>query len=132
MVSSDFQISIPADGKNAVVQVTGFLKSEEPFKILDLSQLKGQPKAIRLDSITFLIEEKAGIKLWWEDSTPGEMQLIFPLESRGFFDFGKSHPIHSPRDCLSIYASGFNLEWKNGDYKNAVKSFFLMLDMEKQ
>lgn len=114
-------------GKNVTINVSGILAQntshQTPFMVLEFSDLKDHPKRIRLESITFAIEEKAGFYLWWmgKDS---QKSLILPLESRGWFDFEKSGCLHSPEWALGLGLSSFKID--------EPKAFLLMLDMGKQ
>ncbi len=70
--------------KNVVINVTGQAISAiaKPTAILELSKLQGPPKGMRIDSITFSLEDKLTCLLWW-----GEDKLILPLSGRGRLDF---------------------------------------------
>jgi hypothetical protein len=81
---------------------------------------------MRLDSVTFAIQEKMGFNLWWTGgATIKDWQLIMPLESRGFFDFEKVGGLHSPDGCYGIGLSVF----KNTD---PMMTFTMTLDLTKQ
>lgn len=78
-----FQTLILSDSdKNVKVQVRGFFVAdlEEPAVVLDLDKLKNAPRGLRIDSFWWLIEEKMGLRLWWN---PGH--LLIPMESRNGF-----------------------------------------------
>lgn len=125
---SSFSSKVTYDGpKNTVVQVSGYLvkdiQSAEP--ILLLKDLAPVPKAIRLDSVVFAIQEKMGCVLWWK--VGDKMSLILPLESRGKLDFEGMQGLHSPQDGVEgIYMSTFKCTDKGGYY------FTILLDLMKQ
>lgn len=113
--------------KNAVLQVSGFLVKDivaaEP--ILLLKDLHPWPKALRLDSIVFAVQEKMGCVLWWK--AKDELELILPVESRGKLDFEGMQGLHSPNEGTEgIYMSTFKCTDKAGYY------FLLFLDLMKQ
>ena len=107
-----FKVKFPADGdKHLTVQVAGVLR-EERMQILFESS-----RRLRIDSVLFLIQEKAGILLWW-----GKDDLVLPMESRGAFSFAS--PIVSPEDWdKKLWISAFNVVQP--------KHFFFTLDCEK-
>lgn len=113
--------------KNSIVQVTGFLTKDiqaaEP--ILLLKDLRPVPKAMRLDSVVFGIQEKMGCVLWWK--VRHELELILPLESRGKLGFEDMQGLHSPQEGLEgIYMSTFKCTGPNGYYLT------VLLDLMKQ
>lgn len=76
------RIDTLSDGSNNfTVSVTGTLHENLEFEeLLDLSALKGANERCRLESISWVIQEKLGLTLWWDKDN-----LILPLESRNFF-----------------------------------------------
>ncbi len=71
-----------ADGtNNLTLSVTGsLLENLEMEEILDLSQTKGGAGGrCRFESITWVVQEKMRLLLWWDKET-----LIVPMESRNF------------------------------------------------
>ena len=109
--------------KNVKVIVRGFISPDDDqsgkCEVLHLDQLKDKPRGLRLDSIVWLIEEKAGLRLYWGDD------FLLPMESRNSMRFDT--PLSSPQK-----------NWKRTIMLEAVKTesvskaFFLLLDMDKQ
>jgi hypothetical protein len=120
-------IKISPDGdKNCLLTLSGFVAKDFPVReILSFKKLKNAPRALRLDSILFVIQEKMGFNLWWWMDEP---QLIMPLESRGYFDFEKVQSLHSPPGATGLGLSSF----KGPKSTEPEQSFLLMLDMVKQ
>jgi hypothetical protein len=112
-------------GKNVTINFSGVLVKDidpsAPKMVVDFLSL--HVKRIRLESITFAIEEKAGFYLWWMGEGY-KKSLILPLESRGWFDFEKSGCLHSPEWAVGIGLSSFKIE--------VPKAFLIILDMGKQ
>lgn len=78
--------------KNAAVLITGDTLDLEPYtSILRLESLHFAPKSIRLDSIVYAFQDKAGLEFWWDEGV-----LALPLEGRGKLDLGSVWPLHSP------------------------------------
>ena len=115
---------ISIDGhKNAVVSVTGMLYEDiEHTDILTLSNLSPTPRAIRIEGVTFAIQEKMGFQLYWR--TLHGYELIMPIESRGFFNFDVMQGLHSPKDTIGLSVSSFGCK--------DLKSFLILLDLTKQ
>jgi hypothetical protein len=122
---SELNAIIQTDGqKNVTVHVTGILTKDIVLAdILAFSNLSGRPAKLRLESVTFAIQEKAGLYLWWRGRDSNKT-LILPLESRGWFDFEKIGCIQSPAETIGMSISSFGV--------NAPKAFLLILDMGKQ
>jgi hypothetical protein len=119
-------VRIGSDGdKSCILTVTGQLSKEsvsvEPiFYFKDLTK---SPRAIRLDSIQFALREKMAFDLYWLTET--KHKILMPIESRGYFDFERVMPYHSPEGAIGI---GFKAMRINEDNM----SFWLMLDLSKQ
>jgi hypothetical protein len=119
--------------KNFSVSVTGFTRDDfKRVPIIDIEKFKAPTsgwKGVRLDSITWAIQEKMGMYLRWEDDDK-ETSLILPLESRNSMRFDEGIP--SPRInegwTKRIWLSGFNTNIAPA----GAKSFFLLLDFDKQ
>lgn len=117
---SSAQVQLQDSNKNVKVVVSGFIDPErDPSElvILDLDKLEGNPKGIRLDSIIWVVEEKATLYLCWGD------QVIMPVESRNSIRFDT--PLNSPKEVRQIRVS----------CRKAMPfscAFFLLLDMDKQ
>lgn len=116
---------ILADGsKNCTVKVTGWIDATPgQIIVLNLDDLKGTPAGLRLDSVIWLIEEKAGLTLWWGLKNPPEEKLILPMESRNSLRFDR--PLDGPKDLIYIKIKTAKLE-------PTPKAFFLLLDFDKQ
>jgi hypothetical protein len=113
-------VQIHDSSKSLRALVTGFIqpKDNSTLEILDLHNLSGGPKGLRLDSVIWLIEEKAGLRLYWGDT------LMLPMESRNSLRLDT--PLNSPSnwDGKLVLAAG-----KTEEY---LKAFFLHLDFDKQ
>ena len=119
--------------KNFSVMVKGFTR--DVFKrvpIIEIEKFKPPTsgwKGVRLDSIAWAIQEKMGMYLWWEDDDK-ETSLILPLESRNGMRYDEGIP--SPRIdkgwTKRIWLSSFNTNIA----PMGIKSFFLLLDFDKQ
>lgn len=111
---------------NCLVKISGWLEEDMPLtKILMFEDLSPVPKAIRIDSVVYAIQEKAGFNLWWvEGEGPDEKRLILPLESRGYFNFEPMQSLQS-KDAIGIAIESFNVG-------TAPKTFLILLDMVKQ
>ena len=121
------RVEIVNDGqKNATVQVSGLLlppsaavSSLHHVDLLQFADLNHTPSKIRVESITFAIQEKGGLYLWWTNDI-----LLMPLESRGFFDFEKIGCLSSPIGSKGISMTTFGID--------KPKAFLLILDLGKQ
>lgn len=121
--------------KNFSVLIKGMTTEDFPcVPIIDLKSFRPPTsgwKGIRLDSAAWAIQEKLGLYLWWE-SERKETNLILPLESRNFMRFDEGIP--SPRILESggwgrrIFLSSFNTNIP----PLGTKSFFILLDFDKQ
>lgn len=123
---SEVKSRVVYDGqKNTVVLVTGVLSKSNvtPELVFDLSKLEKPPSFIRLDGVTFSIEEKLQCMLWWEGK---EDDLILPLAGRGKLEFYGG--LHSPR--MEGYTG--NIVLSTSDWTGPVKRFMILLDMMRQ
>ena len=100
-------------GKNTVLLVSGTINHEEDsvFDIIDLKRLAGNPKSIRLDSISYLVESGLKCILKYRDHP-----YVFPVEGRGKFDLGVAGGIQGHEIDLVLKGTG---------------TFFLVLDLSK-
>ena len=124
-MTNPIKLVIACDGpKNAVLQLTGKLTKDIPITdVFTLDQLtEPTPKAVRIESVTFAIQEKMGFLLYWK--TLKGYELILPLESRGYFNFEPLQGYHSPKDLVGMAIESFGCA--------APKSFLLCLDLTKQ
>lgn len=110
---------VPSSGaRNLVVHVSGMLEADTTTLVLlaDLSSFDG--KGLKLDKVQFLIQEKAGIILWWDGS-----EILLPLESRGQFSF--DYPFMSPKDWdKKLYYTAFKVD--------EPKAIFISMDFDKK
>lgn len=126
-MESDVVIEIPTNGsRNAQVRASGVLvKNFIPCVLVLFDDLKFQDrptKKLKIQSLTFAIQEKAGFLLWWR---VGEtLRAILPLESRGYLNWEAIHAIHSPEGADAIMFESFGV--------NDPKMFTFTMDMEKQ
>lgn len=111
-----FKVKITADAlRNASVQISGGLPSQEEgkFKLVKFEHL-----GLKLTSVLFLIQEKAGLYLWWDEDN-----LILPVESRGAFKFDIG--LKAPEDWDGqIWGQAFKTEEFD-------KAFLLIMDFDK-
>ena len=108
---------------SCLVRISGWLDKDIPFtKIFMFEDLNPVPKAIRIDSVVFAIQEKAGFNLWWVGEG-GEKRLILPLESRGYFNFEGMQSLQS-KHAVGIAIESFGV--------TSTKTFLILLDTVKQ
>ena len=120
----DIKIS-SGGGKSCLVNLSGFIARDFPIReIFSFKDIEGHPEKLRLDAVTFLVQEKMGFNLWWWSDEP---QLICPLESRGYFDFEKAQSLHSPKGATGVALSSF----KGPKEGEAEMSFRIILDFTK-
>jgi hypothetical protein len=113
-----------ARSSNCLVKISGWLEEDMPLtKILLFEELSPIPKAMRIDSVIFAIQEKLGFNLWWVGEA-GEKRLILPLESRGYFNFEGMQSLQS-KDSKGIAMESFNLG-------ASTKTFLILLDLVRQ
>ena len=109
---------------NCLVKISGWLDKDMPLtKIFMFDELSPIPKAMRIDSLVFAIQEKAGFNLWWVEGEGSEKRLILPLESRGFFNFEGMQSLQS-KHAIGIAMESFNV--------SSTKTFLILLDMVRQ
>lgn len=129
------EIQLIKDGaKNFSVMVKGWAQKDfNPIPIIDIEKLAKPTagwKGVRLDSLTWAIQEKMGFHLWWEDGFK-ESDLILPLESRNSMRFDEGIP--SPRVGdgwkRKIWLSSFKCLTNDPEL---AKHFFILLDFDKQ
>jgi hypothetical protein len=116
------QIQLQDSHKNVKVTVSGFLDpgtDDSYLTVLNMDELSGNPKGVRLDNLLWVIEEKATLYLCW-----GE-RVIMPMESRNAIRFDA--PLNSPSDVREIKV--FCRKSVAGSLAGA---FFLVLDLDKQ
>ena len=101
--------------RNVSAQISGFIdKDKVTFPLVQFEH-----HDLKLTSVAFLIQEKAGLYLWWDE---GREELILPLESRGAFRFDVG--IKSPE--------GWNGQlWAESFKVDEAKAFLLLLDFDK-
>ncbi len=117
-----------SDGeKSCLVTLSGSISPNfKPRSVLNFNDLKHAPRRMRLDSVTWAIQEKMGFNLWWITGIEVKnWKLILPLESRGYFDFEKTGSLHSVDEAVGIGLSSF----KNTEL---MMGFLLTLDLTKQ
>jgi len=77
-----------SDGhRNVSVLVKGQLEgtSDNPVELINVKGMTPEPRGLKLTGAWWLIEEKAGIQLWWGKEAIPHQTLIVPLESRNAF-----------------------------------------------
>ena len=112
--------------KNVLILVTGEIPSTDSglvkeFTAVEFSKLAGSPKGLRLDTVIWLIEEKAGLQFWWA----GEAfeSFLLPMESRNHLRFDR--PLDSPPGTTHVLI-------KPGKSESGPRMFMLLLDFSKQ
>lgn len=119
--------------KNFSVMIKGFCKEDfSSVPVIDIEKLKPPTsgwKGVRLDSAVWAIQEKMGLYLWWEKEVT-EDTFLLPLESRNGMRFDEGIPSPRVKDGWGkkIWLSGFNVNIAPA----GVKSFFILLDFDKQ
>ena len=107
--------TIAEGAKNLTVLIKGTLTEE-----LALTPVLKVDQLVKLESALWLVQEKAGLLLWWEKGN-----LIMPMESRNFIrlDIGWN----SPRGDWdrTILMSSFGVG-------QGPKAFTVVLDFDKQ
>jgi len=107
---------IHGGGRNQTWLVTGLVEQADESKAIQL--LSELDKGIRLASVAFLVQEKMGFTLWWDE---GLTQPMMPVESRGAFRFDGVRP---PPDWKGeLWAVPFKVD--------EPKMFVLNLDFDK-
>jgi hypothetical protein len=107
------QIAGSANSRNFTFQVTGVLTEEMPLTPIDLGMAN-----LRLASLVWIVQEKLGLYLWWDDNTD-----ILPMESRNTVRFDASIPAPEKWDGR-IWLSSFG-------FVKPKKTFFLVMDFDK-
>lgn len=112
-----FKVKTTAAGsRNVSIQISGFVKADDE-DIFELANL--EHRGLKVTSVVFLIQEKAGLFLWWDKD---RNELILPLESRGAFRFDTG--LKCPDDWDGkIWAESFKVDED--------KAFLLLLDFDK-
>jgi hypothetical protein len=109
---------------NCLVKISGYLDEDIPLtRIFMFDELSPAPKSMRIDSVIFAIQEKAGFNLWWVEGEADENRLILPLESRGVFNFEGMGSLQG-KHAIGIAMESFNVASR--------KTFTILLDMVKQ
>lgn len=117
-------IDVLERASNCFVKISGQLEEDIPLtKVFAFDKLSPVPRAMRIDGVVFVIQEKAGFNLWWVGGEDDEKRLILPLESRGYFNFEGMQSLQS-KDAKGIAIESFNVA--------APKTFLILLDMVKQ
>ena len=108
-----------AGSRNVSVQISGILgTADHCHGVFPLVKLEHTD--IKLMSFLFLIQEKAGLLLWWDEA---QENLILPLESRGAFKLEVG--IKSPEGWDGqIWAEAFKVD-------DDVKGFLLLMDFDR-
>lgn len=74
--------------KNLLVLVRGAaFEAESLAAPLDLRELSSAPRRVRLEGVTWFIQEKVGLSLWLSEDDRSPEQLLLVLESRGWSKF---------------------------------------------
>jgi hypothetical protein len=101
--------------RNHTYQITGVVTSELMLTPIDLGPIE---RPLKLASLSWLIQEKMGMYLWWDKET-----ILLPMESRNTIKFDTS--MKSPENWDGkMWISGFG-------FVPPKKVFFLILDFDK-
>ncbi len=111
-----FKVKTTAAGlRNVSVEISGWLPRDDRFSLIASNH-----PALKITSFLFLIQEKAGLYLWWDKEGN---DLILPLESRGAFKLEVG--IKSPEGWDGvIWAQAFKTDQED-------KAFLLLMDFDK-
>jgi hypothetical protein len=120
---SELIVEIPVSGsKNAVIKAFGVLTGNLPLQELISFEKLGCEK-LKIESLTFAIQEKLGFQLGWRVGE--DVRSILPLESRGYLNWASVFSLHSPKGANGIMIESFG-------WTGPSKSFLFELDLEKQ
>jgi hypothetical protein len=114
--------ALQSGSKNLTLEVTGVLIEDGNHLTIEFGPDWIKPdQIVKVASLVWLIEEKAGIRLWWDDE-----KLLAPLESRSAvrFDSGMRQPDGWKR---RIKLEAFNVLASNPSPKH----FLLVMDFDK-
>lgn len=102
--------------RNVAMEIGGFLEKVHegsPFALVKFEEVH-----LKLTRVTFAIQEKGGILLWWDEACE---HLVLPLESRGGFNFdGRKSPLNWNGQ---IWAQAFKID--------EPKAFLIILEFDK-
>jgi hypothetical protein len=129
-MNSGLRVKVNHSGaKHIMVEASGFLSGDTAITLLTLASLDPQPKSLRIDAITFSLQEKLGLCLKWGMKGEEEPRVIIPLESRGKFDFSAIGGLKPPADWEgTIILQSFNFSIPPLSERKAV---LLILEMER-
>lgn len=115
------EAKVVASGNGLVLEVSGDVDKDFTHTIL---RLKDHPevKSLRLDTVTFAIQEKMGVILYWK--VAGALVLLQPLESRGYLNWEGIRGKHSPDGLEEIVMESFGVTSR--------KVFTMMFDFTKK
>jgi hypothetical protein len=109
--------------KNIVYVLSGLVNKEDEGKAVCLvSELD---RAVKLASVAFLVQEKMGLQLWWDEALTEPM---LPVESRGAFRFDGVRP--PPDWAGQIWVKPFKVDMP-GEPRVFPKMFVLSLDFDR-
>ena len=109
-------------GKNLVYVISGIVDKEDEYKAHCL--ISELDRTIKLASVAFLVQEKMGLQLWWDEALTEPM---LPVESRGAFRFDGVRP---PLDWkCQIWMRPFKVCISEDDYPT--KMFVMSLDFDR-
>jgi hypothetical protein len=115
--------------KHATVEISGFLTGNTAMNLFSRNSLDPRPKSLRIDAITYSLQDKLGIYLCWGMPGEEEPHLIIPLESRGKFDFSATGGLKPPKDWDGmVILQSFNFEQPPVSNRKAV---LILLEMER-
>ena len=112
--------------RNVLVEITGVLDTAD-YSVADIttiSTLNPVPLLLRIDTISFSIEDGLTCLLWWHDNSP---TLILPLAGRSKLDYNWFGGRNNPKN------TGYtgNIELSTAGW-SGVKHFSILLDLIKQ
>ena len=86
---------------STILKIRGLIDSVCNFRQVQLlSELKGAPSKLRLESVVYCVQNGLEIGLWWE--LPKSHELIMTLAGRGKLDFESMEGLLSPPEAVGI------------------------------
>jgi hypothetical protein len=122
---SGIDVKFVTDGhNNCVLKVAGIINRDLPFtKVFLFTDLTPAPRALKLDSTVYAIQDKLTCIFWW--ITASGYELMAPLEGKGRLDWEAVQGLHSPREAVT----GLAISTMHCD---ELKHFVVTLDFTKQ
>jgi hypothetical protein len=118
--------SIVQDGsKNTILQISGIVDSPPSLtEVLVFGNLRQPFSSLKIQAITFMIQEKMGCHLFWTMRDGSHVYMV-TLESRGRADFESATGLRMPEDSKGVAMSIFKWE------KETPMGLMILIDMDK-